>query len=112
MPTPRLPLPSLKISPPNTEPPKDPGVEPVEVEVIHEPPSSPDSEPHSDHQSLSPASPGPQQEDPEAALYRAKGKAKVIEKVSFYRSGSSAYPKKYILIEIFQPNVGDDSDSD
>ncbi|KAI0270233.1 hypothetical protein BGY98DRAFT_937550 [Russula aff. rugulosa BPL654] len=79
-----------EISPPNTEPPKDPGAEPVEVEVIHEPLSSPDSEPHSDHQSLSPASPGPQQEDPEAALYRAKGKAKVIEK----------------------PNVGDDSDSD
>ena len=83
---PRQPLPSLKISPPNTEQLKEPGVEPVEVEVIHEPPSSPDSEPHSVHQSLSPASPGPQQEDPEAALYRAKGKAKVIEKVSFYQA--------------------------
>jgi hypothetical protein len=70
------PLPALKISPSNTEPPKEPGVEPVEV--IHEPPSSPDSEPHSDHQSSS-----PQQDNPEAALYRAKGKAKVIEEVSF-----------------------------
>ncbi|KAI0270232.1 hypothetical protein BGY98DRAFT_1100823 [Russula aff. rugulosa BPL654] len=62
---------------------KEPGVEPVEV--IHEPPSSPDSEPHSDHQSSS-----PQQDNPEAALYRAKGKAKVIE----------------------EPKGGDNSDSD
>ncbi|KAI0276450.1 hypothetical protein BGY98DRAFT_704997 [Russula aff. rugulosa BPL654] len=42
MSAPRRPLPSLKISSPNTEPPKEPGVEPINV--IHEPPSSPDSE--------------------------------------------------------------------
>ena len=92
---PRRPQSSLKISPPNTKPPKQPQVEPVEV--IHEPPSSPDSEPHSDHQSLSPALPGPQQEDPspEAALYRAKGKAKAIQEVSFSQALLPTL-KKYI----------------
>jgi hypothetical protein len=51
-----------------------------EREVVAEPPTSPDSKLHLDHQSLSAGSPQP--EDLQAAIYGAKGKAKESRDIS------------------------------
>jgi hypothetical protein len=91
------PPPPLKFRPPTplkVEEPEEP-----EVEVVHGPPPSPNPEFHSDHQWSTPAR---RPVDLQAAIIAAKGKEKEFGAVSFFLvPHSSAYPKAYILIDIF-----------